>query len=131
MTDLSRWSSDGVWVIEECPEQPEEAQPLFQCDHPANAAQVARIHNEMCDQVTALGSLVDEAQSIAAHWSDDRNHWYRVATAAKDQRDAAEKYAREMERQRNAFGEALTRAANGENAAEMAAEAMLALGGTS
>lgn len=37
--------------------------------------------------------------------------------------------AREMERQRNAFGWALTQAANGANAAEMAAEAMLALGG--
>lgn len=178
MTDLSRWSSEGVWVVEERPEQPEEPQPLFQCDKPANAAQVARIHNEMCDQIEALGSLLDEAQRIAAHWSDDRNHWYQVATTAKDHLDAAqgeaerlrgrpfltdhwvdvsiadrlanqverstadlaavlerldraEEYAREMERQRNAFGEALARAANGENAAEMASEAMLALGGGS
>lgn len=46
MTDC-RWFSVGVQVAEECLEQPEEPEPLFKCDSPANAATVARIHNDL------------------------------------------------------------------------------------
>lgn len=88
----TRWLAVGHWVAEECPEQPEEPEPLFRCDMADNAATVARIHNALCAEV-----------------------------------ERANRHASEMERQRNAFGEALTRIANGELPASAARDAMVQL----
>jgi hypothetical protein len=49
-----RWSAVGEWVVEHCAEQPEEPAPLFRVQPEANAATVARIHNDLLDEVARL-----------------------------------------------------------------------------
>jgi hypothetical protein len=64
--DDGRWSASGTWVVEHCAEKPEEPEPLFRVDTEANAETVARIHNELLDEVRKLtGEKARASESLA------------------------------------------------------------------
>lgn len=100
-------------------------------DVPALVAEVKRHveYDDERDTVAGVSELVEQcrAHQRYAHMLIDwryANTLRLEVECLRTETDRLREYADEMERQRNAYGEALTRAANGEPASEVAQDAM-------